>query len=67
MATKKKQLERMYLDRFRAICAEFPAGHIEDSEHPDFLVRGSSATLGVEVTELLRPSDGGTKSMREQV
>ena len=68
----KKKVERYYLERFSALLNNFPAGKIEESEEPDFLVR-EARTLGIEFTELHRENEGeqvpgqAREAMRERV
>ena|SRR5215212_6442586 len=60
MKAKKKQVERYYLDTFRDVCGEFPAGEVIDTEEPDFLIKINDELLGVELTELYRkPTNPG--------
>ena len=58
----KKNSERRILEAARAICPLFPSGEIELSERPDLLIRTDTGSLGIEITELLRPKVG--KSLR---
>jgi hypothetical protein len=50
----KKVVERYHLDRFRQAYPDFPQGSIEESESPDFLVRTSEQTVGIEIVEYVR-------------
>jgi hypothetical protein len=38
----KKEIERSHLDRFAALFLGFPAGPIESSQEPDFIVYAGS-------------------------
>lgn len=51
-SVSKKEEERIYLDRFCAVCSDFPAGDIDDCEEPDFLVFSSNKVIGIELTKL---------------
>lgn len=65
---RKKFRERAHVEAFRRLHLEFPAGALEDSEAPDFLVRlENGSTLGIEHVEWLRSADAGAGSpLREQ-
>lgn len=52
MTLSKKNREQAYLDRFREVCTDIPAGTLIPSEKPDFLIQHSEGTLGIEVTEI---------------
>jgi hypothetical protein len=54
----KKTRERRFLDDWRRVEGSFPYGEIRDHERPDFLVVTSDHQVGIELTELLIPSDG---------
>ena len=56
----KKELERWQLERFKRTCHTFPQGDIINSEEPDFLIKSSPVTVGIELTQLYR-SDSDTK------
>jgi hypothetical protein len=58
---KKKEIENHYLDRLRAAMLNFPAGRIEPTEEPDFLVHVDNHVIGIELTELHRETPGGVK------
>lgn len=58
-AEKKKTIERHYLDELRAAMPDFPAGRIEPTEGPDFLVHGENSIVGIELTELHRETPNG--------
>ena len=58
---KKKEIEKHYLDRLRASMLDFPAGRIEPTEEPDFLVHGDNRVIGIELTELHKETPGGAK------
>lgn len=72
MSNSKKKVERYYLDRFSALLNNFPAGTVEESEEPDFLINGDRV-VGIEFTELHRENCGeevpgqAREAMRERV
>ncbi len=67
MPLAKKDIERYYLDRFKALCPDFPAGIVTSSEEPDFLIADGARTVGIEITELHRapPSNGAPQQASE--
>lgn len=73
MPLPKKDVERHYFDRFRALLQPFPAGIVTSTEEPDFLIEGEHLTIGVELTELHREAQPGqvplqaTEAMRHRV
>lgn len=58
-ADKKKAMETLCVERLREFLPNFPQGHIELFEEPDFLVHCTDRTLGIEVTELHRNTPVG--------
>ncbi len=59
MTPPKKQLERSRLDFFLKFANQVPAGEMEPSEEPDFLIHGSDRVIGIELTDLyLEPAPG---------
>lgn len=48
----KKERELRHLNQFRNLCHSFPAGEIQNSESPDFIIECQGRTIGIEVTEL---------------
>lgn len=48
----KKEVERRQLDRFIEALPTFPEGSIEESEEPDFIIRSSRRSIGIELTSL---------------
>jgi hypothetical protein len=56
--TSKKARERRFLDDWREVEASFPSGEVRDHESPDFIVVAPDHQVGIEVTELLVPSEG---------
>jgi len=54
----KKARERRFLDDWRTVEGSFPSGEIRDHERPDFLVVAPDYQIGIELTELVIPSDG---------
>lgn len=73
MTAPKKELERWRLDRFKTFISDFPAGEVEPTEEPDFLVRGPDRVVGLELTDLHRETTPGqipeqaSAAMRERV
>ncbi|MBM3340689.1 MAG: hypothetical protein FJY56_01030 [Betaproteobacteria bacterium] len=57
--TLKKRIERALLEQFVRALREIPAGEVEATEEPDFLVHLPNRTLGLEVSELHRPTPDG--------
>lgn len=53
-----KEIERFYLDRFKANLPSFPQGEIRSNERPDFLITGAERMIGVEVTQFYRDRVG---------
>lgn len=60
MPLSKKEVEIVYLERFKALMPTFPTGAITPSESPDFLVTRTTDTLGIELTELHREALPGS-------
>jgi hypothetical protein len=60
-AAKKKEIEALYLDQFRAAMSDFPKGRVESTEEPDFLIHGEHSKVGIELTELHRHTPVGVK------
>jgi hypothetical protein len=61
----KKEIETWQLSRFRDTVSDFPTGEVEPHERPDFLVRSSAATIGIELTQLFRPNTTGAQPLQE--
>jgi hypothetical protein len=61
----RKLRERHLLDRFLAV-AEIEARSVVDAEAPDFVLEHSGHRIGVELTELFRPANGGAIPPRAQ-
>jgi hypothetical protein len=61
----RKLRERHLLDRFLAV-AEIEAWSVVNSEAPDFVLEHSGRRIGVELTELFRPANGGAIPPRAQ-
>ena len=53
--TAKKDRERHFVERARALCSEFPEGTFVDHEEPDFIIDRETDRLGIEVTQLFHP------------
>lgn len=51
-ALSEKQVERIQLERFGEVSGLLPAGHIDDHEAPDFLVRTPEKVVGIELTTI---------------
>jgi len=62
---KAKSLERAFLDEFRSVYPNFPSGHVEPEESPDFLVRSTGRTTGIEVTKYTRGRRGSASPLRQ--
>ncbi len=62
MDTAKKNIEKWSLERFKNSIDDFPEGEIEPGEGPDFIVRGTDRTIGIELTDLYRKSSAGRTS-----
>lgn len=74
MSDPKKKLESHRLERFKAFLGDgFPDGEVESTEEPDFLVRATDHVVGIELTDLYRPTpegqipDQASESMRKRV
>jgi len=50
----KKEIDTIFLERFRSAFSGFPDGGIEQTDEPDFLVHRQGSVLGIEITELHR-------------
>jgi len=62
----KKARERQFLDDWRTVEGSFPTGDIRDYESPDFLVVARDYQIGIELTELLIPSDGNPSQIARE-
>lgn len=62
----KKEIELRRFEQFKAVIGNFPEGSVEPSEEPDFLVRTSSGTIGIELTELHSQPPIGQSPKQEQ-
>src|ERR1700730_16099867 len=51
---RKKQIETYYTEEARCASPIFPKGELVPHEGPDFLLRGDSGIIGIEVTQLCR-------------
>lgn len=73
MTATKKEIELWRLKRFESFIPDFPIGEVEATEEPDFLVRGDSRVVGIELTDLHRATNPGqmprqaTEAMRKRV
>ena len=65
MRAGKKDIEAWQLARFRETVSDFPAGEVERHERPDFLIRTTAVTVGIELTQLFRPSETRTQPLQE--
>jgi CRISPR/Cas system-associated endoribonuclease Cas2 len=61
-----KHRERIYLDRLRSRCKDFPSGEIYSDESPDFIVDSNGKRIGIEITEIF-VDDGKSKSSRQSI
>jgi len=53
--SRKKNTEKIHLEYFKERCKELPDGIIDDNrENPDFLIKHSKGTLGIEHTQLFK-------------
>src|SRR2546429_2914623 len=53
----KKEKERYYLDRVKALYNGFPSGEIvpfDESRYPDFIIRNGNNRTGIEMTNYVR-------------
>src|SRR5262245_6572727 len=67
---QKKELERRYLESFREVLDDFPAGVLEgDRESTDFIIVGEKLTVGIELMRLYRPAhpERGPLQMQESL
>src|ERR1700730_5283054 len=64
--SRKKEIERWFLDAARERSALFPDGEIENAEEPDFRIRTATGPLDIEVTELLRIGEGPFSPVEEE-
>ena len=64
MPLSKKDIEELYLSRMKALLGDFPDGHIESSEEPDFLIKGNGTRVGIELTELHRDVQAGAAPLQ---
>src|ERR1700739_3682475 len=53
MSDQKKECELRVLAAARSASSFFPSGEIVNGETPDFRIKGETATVGIELTELL--------------
>src|SRR4030081_672005 len=64
----KKREERAKLELLRSVYPDFPSGKIEESEGPDFLVRGAVATVGIELVDYVSSSpERGQEERRDRI
>ena len=64
--SRKKEIERWFLDAARERSTLFPDGEIENAEEPDFRILTATGLLGIEVTELLRIGEGPFSPVEEE-
>jgi hypothetical protein len=57
----KKEIEAWVLNVAREACPLIPAGQDTQREEPDFLITNENGSIGLEVTELLRPAKDGER------
>lgn len=65
----KTKLECWVLGRFEELYTQFPAGIIEKSESPDFLVHSGGKVIGIELCEIFQDSnmDNGSKLKEREI
>src|SRR5690606_8210529 len=61
----KKEIEAWQFERFRCQIPDFPVGELILGEEPDFVIRTSTRTIGVELTELYRPREEGQPPLQD--
>jgi hypothetical protein len=63
---KKKELERLCIERFLEVLTVQYLGKLVDHENPDFLLVGKDGTVGIELTRLYREATQGDSPLKEQ-
>lgn len=63
----KKQVERYFVERFKAGFPGFPDGDMKSSEEPDFLIQAPTQTIGIELTTFSRDraTKGGSSALKD--
>ncbi|CAA9287246.1 MAG: hypothetical protein AVDCRST_MAG93-3627 [uncultured Chloroflexia bacterium] len=64
---EKKQVERYFVERFKAGFPGFPDGDMKSSEEPDFLIQSPTQTIGIELTTFSRDRTrkGGSSALKD--
>jgi hypothetical protein len=62
----QKQVELKQLGIFRTLTRDFPDGIVDISESPDFLVKGSTSTIGIELTSIVLQTPASRKPLQAQ-
>jgi hypothetical protein len=65
--TKKKRVERAYVEEARRASSVIPYGDLVAHENPDFLLYADDRTIGLEVTELCRENPRAEGAMLARV
>jgi hypothetical protein len=63
---RHKEEEHQYLRSFRYLCNDFPDGHLQDHERPDFVLVTAQRKIGIELTRVFK-SGGGTQSSQQSI
>jgi hypothetical protein len=50
----KKERERYYLERVKALYSDFPSGQIIETERPDFLIASDAGVVGIDLADYIR-------------
>ena len=58
--------ESIHIENFRNICPNFPAGRIEKTESPDFIIHASGGLIGIEYTQIFQPGPPHSGSLQAQ-
>lgn len=61
----KKDVERWHLCRFEESYSDFPSGEVHPGETPDFRIVSPDRSVGIELTQLFRPSEDGRQPLQE--
>jgi hypothetical protein len=64
--TKKKERERYYLEKLKALCTEFPSGEIKETERPDFLIVSEASVTGLDIVDYIREQGERGSSLRHK-
>jgi hypothetical protein len=61
-----KEAELFYLEKFKANFPGFPIGDICPDERPDFLIKATTGTVGIEITYFYREMSSDTNTPLQQ-